>query len=59
MTNEEAKKILKSTMECYKRDLSGKDIDCNCRRCDECKLCYEQGNMGEKIEALDIAIKAL
>ena len=25
----------------------------------ECPLCYEQGNMGEQKEALDLAIKAL
>lgn len=59
MTNEEAKKKLKAKHDCLKRDISGKDKDCNFRRCDECGLCYEQGNMGEQLEALDIAIKAL
>lgn len=59
MTNKEAKKKLKARHDCLKRDISGKDKDCNFRRCDECGLCYEQGNMGEQIEALDIAIKAL
>ncbi len=59
MTKEEAKKMLKAKLECLKRETSGTDIDCNYRNCDECNLCYEQGNMGEQKEALDMAIKAL
>ena len=46
-------------LECLKRETSGTDFDCNNRNCDECSLCYEQGNMGEQKEALDMAIKAL
>ena len=42
-----------------KRETSGTDFDCNNSNCDECSLCYEQGNMGEQKEALDMAIKAL
>ena len=59
MTNEQAKKMLKAKLECLKRDTSGTDFDCNNRNCDDCSLCYEQGNMGEQKEALDMAIKAL
>lgn len=59
MTNEEAKKMLKAKLECLKRETSGTDIDCNYHNCDECSLCYEQGNMGEQKEALDLAIKVL
>jgi hypothetical protein len=59
MTKEVAKKMLKAKLECLKRETSGTDIDCNYRNCDECNLCYEQGNMGEQKEALDMAIKAL
>ncbi len=59
MTNEEAKKMLKAKLECLKRETSGTDIDCNYRNCDECNLCYEQGNMGEQKEVLDMAIEAL
>ena len=59
MTREDAKKMLKAKLECLKRETSGTDIDCNCKNCDECNLCYEQGNMGEQKEALDMAIKAL
>ena len=59
MTPQEAKKMLKAKLECLKRETSGTDIDCNYRNCDECDLCYAQGNMGEQKEALDMAIKAL
>lgn len=59
MTNEKAKKMLKAKLECLKRETSGTDIDCNYRNCDECNLCYDQGNMGEQKEALEMAIKAL
>jgi hypothetical protein len=59
MTNEQAKKMLKAKLECLKRDTSGTDFDCNNRNCDDCSLNYEQGNMGEQKEALDMAIKAL
>ena len=59
MANEDAKKMLKAKLECLKRETSGTDIDCNCKNCDECNLCYEQGNMGEQKEALELAIKAL
>ena len=59
MTNEQAKKMLAAKLECLKRETSGTDFDCNNSNCDECSLCYEQGNMGEQKEALDMAIKAL
>ena len=59
MTNEEAKKMLKAKLECLIRETSGTDRDCNYKDCDECKLCYAQGNMGEQKEALELAIKAL
>ena len=59
MTNEQAKKLIKAKLECLKRETSGTDFDCNASNCDECPLCYEQGNMGEQKEALDLAIKAL
>lgn len=59
MTNEQAKKMLKAKLECLKRETSGFYGDCNRCNCDECSLNYEQGNMGEQKEALDMAIKAL
>ena len=59
MTNEQAKKMIKAKLECLKRETSGTDFDCNNSNCDECSLCYEQGNMEEQKEALEMAIKAL
>ena len=59
MTLDEAHNMLKAKLECLKRETSGTDFDCNNSNCDECSLCYEQGNMGEQKEALDIAIQAL
>lgn len=59
MTNEEAKKMLKAKLECFKNETSGTNHDCNMRLCDGCALNYEQGNMGEQKQALDMAIKAL
>lgn len=59
MTNEQSKKMLKAKLECLKREISGTDFDCNNSNCNECSLCYEQGNMGEQIEAIEMAIKAL
>ena len=57
MTREEATNMLKAKLECYKRQTSETDFDCDI--CDKCSLCYEQGNMGQQKEALDMAIKAL
>ena len=59
MTNEQAKKMLKAKLECLKHETSGMYSDCNRCNCDECSLNYEQGNMGEQKEALDMTIKAL
>ena len=59
MTNEQAKNMLKAKLECLKHETSGFYGDCNRCNCDECSLNYEQGNMGEQKQALDMAIKAL
>lgn len=59
MTNEEAKKMLKAKLECLKNETSGINYDCNMRLCDGCSLNYEQGNIGEQEEALEMAIRAL
>lgn len=59
MTNEEAKKMLKAKLECLKNETSGINYGCNMRLCEGCSLNYEQGNIGEQKEALDLAIKAL
>ncbi len=59
MTNEEAKKMLEAKLKCFIAETSGTNHDCNMRLCDGCALNYEQGNMGEQKEALEIAINAL
>jgi len=59
MTNKEAIKMLTAKLECLTRDVSGMDNDCNRKLCNECHLCYEQGNMGEQKECLRMSIKAL
>lgn len=59
MSKEEAIKMLKAKLECMTRDVSGRDSDCINRRCDECPLNYEQGNMGEQMEWLRMSIEAL
>lgn len=59
MTREEAIKMMKADLKCMERDTSGQDEMCNSRKCYECSLNYEQGNMGEQKEWLRLAIKAL
>jgi hypothetical protein len=59
MTNKEAIKMLTAKVECMQREISGTDIDCTLRNCDNCELCYAQGTIGEQIKALNIAISAL
>ena len=59
ITPQEAKKMLKAKLECLKNETSGINYDCNMHLCDGCSLNYEQGNMGEQKEALQMAIKAL
>lgn len=59
MTNEEAVKMLEAKLECMRRDVSGIDDDCNRKLCDECHLCYDQGNMGEQQEYLRMSIESL
>lgn len=57
MTREEATNMLKAKLECYKRQTSVTDSDCD--ECSECSLCYEQGTMGEQKLALAMAIMEL
>ena len=59
MTREEALKMAKADLKCMERDISGQDEMCNNHKCDECRLNYERGNMGERKEWLRLVIKAL
>jgi hypothetical protein len=58
MTAKQIEEILRAMIKCRERQVSGK---CSCRspECDECYLCYEQGTMGEIIEALKGALKII
>lgn len=58
MTREEALKMIQARLECIERNISGNYKLCN-NKCDECKLCYEKGTLGEQKEWLQMAIKAL
>lgn len=58
MTREEAVKMLRAKLYCIELDTRGAR-DCNEQNCDNCPYNYEQGNMGEQKQALDMAIKAL
>lgn len=59
MTNNEAKARLQAKLECLTRYTSGTDLDCNNHNCDNCSLCYYQGNIGEQKEVIKIAINAI
>lgn len=59
MTVEEAKEMMKAKLECMTREVSGADQECNAKKCDDCDLCYAQGNMGEQKEWLRMGIEAL
>lgn len=59
MTNQEAIEMMKAKLECMTREVSGVDLNCNAKKCDECDLCYAQGNMGEQKDWLRMGIEAL
>lgn len=54
----EAIKILRARAECLERSVHSHE-DCVCERCDECDLNYEQGTVGEQIEALKMAVNII
>ena len=62
MTNEEAIKHLIAKLECLTRSKGFRekcDTYNSYEGCYECDLGYKQGNIGEQIESLKLAIKAL
>lgn len=59
MTINEATKMLEAKKKCLERETSGIDADCNNHNCDNCDLCYEQGNMGEQKETLKYAVEIM
>ena len=59
MTESEAIKKLRAYLKCQRLQVKGIYEDCNEKLCDNCNLCYAQGNVGEHIKSIDIAIQAL
>lgn len=59
MTEIEAAEKLKAYIKCQKRSNKGIHEDCNSKKCDDCYLCYEQGNSGEHIQSVEKAVQAL
>ena len=59
MKESEAKEKLRAYHKCQRLQVKGIYEDCNEKLCDNCDLCYAQGNTGEHIESVKVAIKAL
>ena len=59
MTREEAKEKLQAYFECKTKQIKGIWEECNDDLCDNCDLCYSQGNNGEHKESVKVAIKSL
>lgn len=59
MKESEAIEKLRAYHKCQILQVKGIYEDCNEDLCDNCYLCYEQGNTGEHIESVKVAINAL
>ena len=59
MTESEAIEKLRAYCKCQILQAKGIYEDCNEELCDNCDLCYAQGNIGEHIKSIEIAIQAL
>lgn len=59
MTESEAIEKLRAYHKCQRLQVKGIYEDCNEKLCDNCDLCYSQGNAGEHIKSIEIAIQAL
>ena len=57
MTENEAIEKLRAYHKCQRLQVKGIYEDCNEKLCDNCDLCYAQGNTGEHIESVKVAIK--
>ena len=59
MEENEALEKLRAYHKCQRLQVKGICEDCNEKLCDNCDLCYAQGNTGEHIKSIEIAIQAL
>nr|DAR47357.1 MAG TPA: zinc-ribbon domain protein [Bacteriophage sp.] len=59
MAENEALEKLRAYLKCQRLQVKGICEDCNEKLCDNCDLCYAQGNTGEHIKSIEIAIQAL
>ena len=59
MTENEAIEKLRAYHKCQRLQVKGIYEDCNENLCDNCDLCYAQGNTGEHIESVKVAVQAL
>lgn len=59
MTTTEALEKLKARYACEKREIKSHCAGWQNENCMDCSLNYEQGNMGERFEAFEIAMAAL
>lgn len=59
MTEIEAAEMLKAYYVCQQMQVKGIYEKCNSNKCDDCDLCYEQGNSGEHIQSVEKAVQAL
>ena len=59
MTESEAIEKLRAYHKCQRLQVKGIYEDCNEKLCDNCDLCYAQGNIGERSKSIEIAIQAL
>ena len=59
MKESESIEKLRAYYNCQRLQAKGIYEDCNEKLCDNCNLCYAQGNVGEHIKSIEIAIHAL
>ena len=59
MKESEAIEKLRAYHKCQRLQVKGIYEDCNEKLCDNCDLCYAQGNTREHIKSIEIAIQAL
>ena len=59
MDKRDALEKLQAYCKCQKMQVKCNYEECNDSMCDECDLCYMQGTIGEHIESIETAIKAI